>query len=147
MSCTVFSKLLGQTTELKYRGVILVLLDIATPNVLPKGVDFIYVDDKEILFNRVSNQNSFLENPSDNSAIMCCEITYAPGDSYDNMDEDLLIEKVKQQFSALNLCSYEQIRYSKIIKLPEVYPMYFGYRKALNKTKEEFDKIRIFYSW
>ena len=59
MSCTVFSKLLGQTTELKYRGVILVFLDIATPNVLPKGVDFIYVDDKEILFNRVSNQNSF----------------------------------------------------------------------------------------
>lgn len=145
-SCTVFSKLLGQNTELKYRGVILVFLDISTQNVLPQGVDFIYVDDKEVFFNRVSNQNSFLETPSEKSAIMCCEITYSPGDHYDEMDEGLLIETVKKQFAELNLCSYESITDAKIIKLPEVYPMYFtGYRKALNETKAEFDKIRNLY--
>ena len=73
-SCTVFSQLLGEKTDLKYRGVILVMLDLTTEKILPEGVDFIYVDDKEIYFNRISDQNSFIKNPTTNSTIMCCEM-------------------------------------------------------------------------
>tara|TARA_A100001015_G_scaffold313128_1_gene419674 strand:+ start:3238 stop:5628 length:2391 start_codon:yes stop_codon:yes gene_type:complete len=146
-SCTTFSGLIGIETQLKYRGVILVMLELSTANVLPKDVDFIYVDDKEIYFNRVSDQNSFIKNPSLDSTIMCCEITYSPNDEYDVMPESDLVSAVKAQFSSLGLCSLNQIGDHKLIKLPEVYPMYFkGYQSALNQTREKYDKIRNLYT-
>ena len=142
-SMTIFSKLIGTKTNLKYRGVILVMFELTTANVLPEGVDFIYVDDKEIYFNRVSDQNSFIKNPSPNTTIMCCEITYSPQDKYDLMPEEVLALKVKNQFVGLGLSSPSQIVDYKVIKLPEVYPMYFkGYQTALNQTRQKFDKIR-----
>jgi N,N'-diacetyllegionaminate synthase len=146
-SCTIFSGLIGAETQLKYRGVILVMLELSTANVLPKDVDFIYVDDKEIYFNRASDQNSFIKNPSLDSTIMCCEITYSPNDEYDVMPESDLVSAVKAQFSSLGLCSLNQIGDHKLIKLPEVYPMYFkGYQAALNQTREKYDKIRNLYT-
>jgi len=146
-SCTIFSELIGDKTELKYRGVILVMLELTTASVLPEGVDFIYVDDKEIYFNRVSDQNSFIKDPALNTTIMCCEITYSPNDKYDVMSETQMVREVKNQFSGLGLCSLNQIVDHKVIKLPEVYPMYFkGYQIALNNTREKFDKIRNLYT-
>ena len=146
-SCTIFSRLLGGETSLKYRGVILVMLELGTAKVLPKGVDFIYVDDSKIFFNRVSDQNSFVKNPSESSTIMCCEITYSPNDHYDQMPEEDLVRSVKAQFVSLGLCSEEHILDHKVIKLPEVYPMYFkGYQALLNQTREQFDKLRNLYT-
>ena len=146
-SCTIFSNLLGFNTDLKYRGVILVMLELTTTNVLPEGVDFIYIDDKDIYFNRVSDQNSFVKDPSTNSTIVCCEITYSPKDKYDIMPEDELFKKVKIQFVGLGLCQFGQIIDYKVIKLPEVYPMYIkGYQVALNQTREKFDKITNLYT-
>ena len=146
-SCTNFSRFIGFETNLKYRGVILVMLEISTAKVLPNGVDFIYVDDPEIFFNRVSDQNSFIKNPSSESTIMCCEITYSPNDRFDFMSEDDLFEKVKNQFAELDLCKLDQITDCKLIKLPEVYPMYVkGYQAALAETREKFDKIPNLYT-
>ena len=146
-SCTIFSSFIGTETTLKYRGVILIMLELSTADVLPQGVDFIYVDDKEIYFNRVSDQNSFIKNPSLDTTIMCCEITYSPNDEYDVMSESDLVSAVKAQFSSLGLCSLSQIGDHKLIKLPEVYPMYFkGYQAALNQTREKYDKIRNLYT-
>ena len=146
-SCTIFSKLIGFETDLRYRGVVLVMLELTTTNVLPEGVDFIYIDDKDIYFNRVSDQNSFIKDPSTDSTIMCCEITYSLNDKYDVMQEDELFQKVKDQFAGLGLCHLNQIIDYKVIKLPEVYPMYIkGYQVALNQTREKFDKIRNLYT-
>ena len=146
-SCTIFSGLIGTETRLKYRGVILVMLELTTADVLPEGVDFIYVDDKEIYFNRVSDQNSFIKTPLLDTTIMCCEITYSSNDEYDVMPESDLVAAVKAQFSSLGLCSLSQIADHKVIRLPEVYPMYFkGYQVALNQTREKYDKIRNLYT-
>ena len=146
-SCTNFSRLIGFETNLKYRGVILVMLELNTAKVLPEGVDFIYVDDEKIYFNRVSDQNSFIKDPSSDSTIMCCEITYSPNDKYDLMDEKELFSNVKDQFVGLGLCKSDQITDCKLIKLPEVYPMYVkGYQTALAETRERFDKILNLYT-
>ena len=146
-SCTNFSKFLGFETNLKYRGVILIMLEVSSAEVLPSGVDFIYVDDEDIYFNRVSDQNSFIKNPSKSSTIMCCEITYSPGDKYDVMEESSLFDSVKDQFVSLGLCNSDQITDHKLIKLPEVYPMYIkGYQTALAETRERFDKISNLYT-
>ena len=146
-SCTNFSKFLGFETNLKYRGVILVMLELSTAKVLPEGVDFIYVDDEDVYFNRVSDQNSFIKDPSSDSTIMCCEITYSPNDKYDSMTEVELFNDVREQFVGLGLCGSDQIIDNKIIKLPEVYPMYIkGYQAALAETREKFDKILNLYT-
>ena len=146
-SCTNFSKFLGFETNLKYRGVILVMLELSTAKVLPEGVDFIYVDDEDVYFNRVSDQNSFIKHPSSDSTIMCCEITYSPDDKFDSMSEVELFNDVREQFVGLGLCDSDQIIDNKIIKLPEVYPMYIkGYQAALAETREKFDKILNLYT-
>ncbi|MDC0308931.1 FAD-dependent oxidoreductase [bacterium] len=146
-SCTVFSALMGDKTSLKYRGVILVMLEVTTASVLPKGVDFIYIDDKDICFNRVSDQNSFVKNPSPTETILCCEITYSPSDRYDLMAPEELVETVKQQIAGLGLTTYDKIVDHKVIKLPEVYPMYFtGYQSELSNIRAKLDKIRNLYT-
>ena len=146
-SCTNFSKLIGFKTNLKYRGVILVMLELNTAKVLPDGVDFIYIDDEKMYFNRVSDQNSFIKDPSPDSTIMCCEITYSPNDKYDVIEDKELFKNVKDQFVGLGLCKSDQITDCKLIKLPEVYPMYIkGYQAALAETRERFDKILNLYT-
>ncbi|MDO6709375.1 FAD-dependent oxidoreductase [Aliiglaciecola sp. 2_MG-2023] len=145
--CTV-SEFLGHQTELKYRGVTLVYLAVETANILPNGVDFIYVDDPKILFNRISDQNSFVKKPDPSSTILCFEITYSLKDSVDLMNEKQLTEQVIKQFMSLNLISDKAlILDSKIVKLPEVYPMFFlGYENALAKTKAKIDAIENLYT-
>jgi sialic acid synthase SpsE/UDP-galactopyranose mutase len=146
-SCTIFSSLIGQETSLKYRGVILVFLELNIAKVFPNGVDFIYVDDQKIFFNRVSDQNSFVAEPKNGSTVICCEITYSPNDKYDLIDTAELADDVKRQFCSLDFCEYKNIIDHKVIKLPEVYPMYFrDYQSELNKTKESFDRLSNLYT-
>ncbi len=147
-SYTVVSDLINLKTELKYRGIILIFLEVDNSKILPEGVDFIYVDDSEICFNRVSDQNSFVKYKDKNKTVVCCEITYSPGDDYDLMEPTLLIEKVKKQFVELDLVQgIDNITDSKLLKLPEVYPMFFvGYQNELAKTKSAVDSIENMYT-
>lgn len=147
-SYSVTSKLIKQKTNLKYRGIILVFLELNHTDILPVGIDFIYIDDKEIYFNRVSDQNSFVKHQDKERTIICCEITYSVNDSYDKMDEQILVNNVKDQFINLGLTKeLNNIIDTKIIKLPEVYPMFFvGYQKELATTKATIDSIGNMYS-
>lgn len=147
-SYSIISKLLNFSTKLKYRGIILVFLEINHINVLPTGIDFVYIDDKEIFFNRVSDQNSFVKNGDENKTIICCEITYNEKDYYDLMKEEELIEKVKKQFVSLEFTNdINNILDTKIVKLPEVYPMFFvGYQDELSKTKMKTNSISNMYT-
>ena len=76
---------------------------------------------------------------------MCCEITYSPDDKYDyGMKKSYLImlKTICQPRFML-----DQITDFKVIKLPEVYPMYIkGYQAALAETREKFDKILNLYT-
>ena len=100
-SCTVFSQFINFKTDLKYRGVILVMLELCTSKVLPEGVDFIYIDSDDIFFNRVSDQNSFIKNPFKDPTIMCCEITYSPNDKFEVMSKMNYLIVLKQLLGLL----------------------------------------------
>ena len=145
--CTA-CEFLGQTTNLQYRGVTLIYLAVETADVFPDGVDFVYIDDPDIYFNRISDQNSFVKRPESNSTILCFEITYSKNDQIDIMEPELLVEKVKHQFLSLNLISDRSLIVdAKIVKLPEVYPMFFlGYENELAKTKASIDAIENLYT-
>lgn len=140
--------LLGKTTNLKYRGVTLVYLAVKNADVFPEGVDFVYIDDPKIHFNRISDQNSFVKEPELESTILCFEITYSQGDQIDSMEPSSLVKEVKEQFMSLDMISDESlIADAKVVKLPEVYPMFFlGYENELAKTKASIDEIENMYT-
>lgn len=146
-SYTQISKLLGFSTKLKYRGIILVFLHINNPSVFPDNIDFIYIDDEKTYFNRISDQNSFLKTKNQKSTVICCEIAYSTNDKFDKMDENVLIEEVIEQFVGLGFVNDDKVIDAKIMKLPEVYPMFFlGYKDALAQTKLNVDTIYNMYS-
>lgn len=146
-SYTQICSMLGYSTALKYRGVALVILEINTDKVFPQGVDFIYIDNEEMYFNRISDQNSFIKNKEINQTLVCCEITYNKNDKIDVMNESKLISNVKSQFSDLGFCQVENITDAIVVKLPEVYPMFFlGYQNALSKTKSDIDRVENLYT-
>jgi len=147
-SYTTTCKLIDRTTKLKYRGIILLFLELNHTDALPLGVDFVYIDDKKVYFNRVSDQNSFVKNPPNDKTVICCEITYTSGDSYDLMNETELSNEVKRQFVELGFTnSIDNILDTKTVKLPEVYPMFFlNYQEELAKTKVLTDAIENMYT-
>lgn len=146
-SYTNISKVIGEKTNLKYRGVILVFLEVKQPRIFPENIDFVYIDDVDIPFNRLSDQNSFVKNPDTEKTVICCEITYSHNDYYDNLSDKDLIKTIKESISLLNFFNVEDIIDTKIMKLPEVYPMYsLGYREFLAKSKQHLDKINNLYN-
>lgn len=146
-SYTQITKMLGIETDLKYRGIRFVFLAINKTDVFPEGVDFIYIDDPDIHFNRISDQNSFVKNPEKDSTVICCEITYSEGDSIDLIDDEIIATDVIKQFKSLGFCEEEDIIDSRVLKVKEVYPMFFlGYQNALSLTKSKIDRIGNMYS-
>ena len=79
----IANDLFGHVADIEYRGVTLVYVHTSNTKPFPEGTDFVYFDDPEIIFNRVSDQNTFVENPSDTDTVLCCEITYSAGDKID----------------------------------------------------------------
>lgn len=131
-SAVINASLFHFDTELRYRGVFLSYAKLSTSQVLPAGVDFIYVDDHEILFNRVSDQNKFIGSPKPGETVVCCEITYSADDEIDRADPNDIVTKTVDQLISLDLIRAEDVLDTTSVKLPSVYPMfYLGYKKDL----------------
>ena len=134
LSASINSKILKFKTNLHYRGVHIVYVKVSNVEALPKQFDFIYVDDSNILFNRVSDQNRFVANPSTNETVLCCEITYTKNDEHDRTDSSEIEKTVCGQLVELGLLKDAEILDSKSLKLCSVYPMfYLNYRRDLSK--------------
>jgi N,N'-diacetyllegionaminate synthase len=132
----------------KYRGVILAYIHLSSSKLFPtENTDFVYIDNPDIIFNRISDQNSFIRTPYVNETIACCEITYSIGDFNDTMSESILKEIILKDFRKLNFIDSDYIKGIEILKLPEVYPMFMlGYREKVNKLKSEVNKFQNLYS-
>tara|TARA_Y100000768_G_scaffold387957_1_gene381178 strand:- start:201 stop:2579 length:2379 start_codon:yes stop_codon:yes gene_type:complete len=145
-SITNISKQLNVKTTLKFRGIKLIYLFLKNKNIFPKKTDFVYFDDPDLVFNRISDQNSFIKNPMKGQTIFCCEVTYSKNDTIDRMSNRNLEKKVINDFYKLPFVPKGSVMKSFSISLPEVYPMFFqGYQKELARIKGEIDKIRNMY--
>lgn len=136
---------LGLTDELcdvEYRGVMLAFVHTENVTPFPDGIDFIYVDDLAISFNRVSDQNTFVAVPDEYSTVLCCEITYSAGDSLDCVKKEELLERVKDDLVSLGILGSHEILDVELIKLPRVYPMFsLGYRDKMNRALGQLGKL------
>ena len=138
----IVSSFLGNGNTVEYRGVMLAYIHTSNIKPFPEGIDFIYVDDLKIIFNRVSDQNTFVAEPSCTSTVLCCEITYSLNDKYDILEEDELLAKVQNGLIELKILCRSEILDAKLIKLPRVYPMFeLGYREKMNSALSQIGKI------
>ena len=100
-SITNISKQLDIKTTLQFRGIKLIYLFLKNKKIFPKKTDFVYFDDPNLVFNRISDQNSFIKTPMKSQTIFCCEVTYSKKDSIDRMSNKNLEKKVINDFYKL----------------------------------------------
>ena len=129
----IMASLIGFPADVEYRGVMLAFIHTTNVSPFPEGIDFIYVDDPEVTFNRVSDQNTFVAKPVEDSTVICCEITYSENDENDARCEHELLDEVKTNLATLGILGKHEILGGKLVKLPRVYPMFsLGYRDSMN---------------
>ena len=138
--------LCGQGCQLGYRGVALVFVESKKSAPLGNGVDFIYCDDPEILFNRVSDQNSFIEPDISGQiyeTILCCEVTYSEGDAVAELSDEALSAAVREGLTRTKVLDVANQGDVIVTRLPRVYPMYrVGFRQELSRVQSFLESKR-----
>lgn len=143
----ISNSLFGHTADIEYRGVTLVYVHTSNTKPFPEGTDFLYFDDPEIVFNRVSDQNTFVENPSVLDTVLCCEITYSAGDKTDQSESQVIFDDVTSGLIKAGLLKHEEILGLDLIKLPRVYPMFrVGYREKATVALSNIAKYKNFHT-
>ena len=126
----------------KLNDLVLVFLHIEADELTENS--WIFVPDPEIIFHRLSEQNSFDESMVPSGSIVCCEIMSSDqrplADKSDNeLVEACLAELVKLDFSN------PTVKQSKVIRLPRSYPVYeVGFENRLSALISEFDALPNF---
>lgn len=148
LSVSVFSQLMNIDSKLSYRGVRLCYLYVDSPDVLPTGVDFVYFDEEDYRFHRISDQNKFVGEPCAYSTVLCCEVAFSSGDAVDLMGDDEFCALVSADFKKLPWVRSDiTIIDAHSKKLPEVYPLYkIGYKQHLNQYLSKLENIQNLYT-
>ena len=137
---------LGAAKNLKYRALIVVYLIIDTPKIMDDI--WIFFLDKEVIFNRVSEQKRFSKFtvPEDKTALMV-ELTAEVGDKVWNYSSKELVEIVIRDLKKIGLLKDEKIEDSFIKKIKDVYPVLsVDYKEKLKKILDYIDTIPNLYT-
>lgn len=114
---------------------------------MPGKYDWLYFDDKNTLFHRVTLQNSFSEvGIPKGKSILSCEVAYNSEDKIDKIPDKDLIDECANDLEKNNLITRDEIFHSHLIDAGNVYPgISIGYEEELNRVKNELDKISNLY--
>jgi sialic acid synthase SpsE/protoporphyrinogen oxidase len=131
------AELLGVANDLKYRGAKLIFVALNKKEAIPNLPSFLYYDDPDIIFHRVSEQKKFCANgfPADKT-ILSLEVSYQLGDERETMPDNELIERGVRDLSIVGLAKEGEVYDSKVVSLPYVYPL------LVKGTEEELTKVR-----
>ena len=134
----IMGRLLNFDLECNYRGVVIISA-IHNTNQLPNDYGWIYFDDNQILFTRITNYSKLSPKASGGLNIFMYEI---PFDSNKKVDKEILknnFYKSLKKVSWLNE-TFEQIIDINIEKF--VYPIReFGYEKNISKIHAKADEL------
>lgn len=145
---TLTAKLLGFESKLNFRGIRSVYLSYNTPEILKKGVHWLYYGSEKIFFNRIteSKKLSPFVAPKDRS-FLTAEITYSKNDQIDKMESKKLIKEIANQVEKVGLISKDKLLNGSDNKEPFVYPLlHTGYQEELAKTRASINKFQQLYS-
>lgn len=149
---TVMAGLLSVDFTLKYRGVCIINLLFDSKVSLPNGAAWLYFDQKNIPFTRVTNHSLISPNCLEDTSrsILSFEIPFSldnPDDLVVSSTDDQIIDLVTTSISLIPFLKNHTIVAAKIIKEPRVYPLRdHGYNRLLANYNAELDKLSNVYS-
>lgn len=135
---------LQNSKNLQYLGLIMLYIVIKKKNIL--GCQYCYFLNRP--YNRISNLNSFSDELSEkNTNIISLEISCHSTDTIWAAKDNEIFNECKKNLIEDKLLKEDDIIEWKIIKVPNVYPIYKkNYEKNLEYVFEEFKKIKNFHS-
>jgi sialic acid synthase SpsE/protoporphyrinogen oxidase len=144
---TIICNYFGITHSLWYRNLKILGVLVADKKKLPGNYDWLYLDDENIQFHRVTLQNSFSElGIPEGHSLFSCEIAYSENDDVDKTDNQTIINVCCKQLEQLGLISQKDIVKTHLIDAGNVYPgMNVGYEEEVNKVKAELGAIGNLY--
>jgi len=126
----------------KLNDLILVFLHIEDDELTENS--WIFVPDANIIFHRLSEQNSFDRSMVISGSIVCCEIMSSSQRDFSATKDQDLIEYCINDLETIGL-KPSKICSSKVTRLPKSYPVYeVGFEKKLNSLIDEFDALPNF---
>jgi len=145
---TLTAKLLGYNSDLKFRGVRTVYIEINKPVVLSNKCHWIYYSSKNIIFNRISEHKKMSRFVSPkNKTYLSAEISYSKNDQIDKISF-----KEMKKIVVNDLIKVGLVRKNEIGRLTEnkedfVYPVQFtNYKYKLSKLSSKISKFNQIYS-
>ena len=145
---TLTARLLGLKSDLKFRGVRTVYIEIKKPRVLPAKCNWIYYPSKKIIFNRLSEHKKMSKYVSPkNKTYLSVEIAYSKNDEIDKTS----FKEIKK-IDTGNLIKIGLVKLNEIGDLSEnkedfVYPVQFtDYKYKLSKVNAKLSKFGQLYS-
>jgi len=120
----VLAEFFGIPNTLRYRGAKLIFIAVNKEEIIPGNASFLYYDDPEVIFHRVSEQKKFCPNgfPKDKS-VLTLEVAYTRGDARDHMSEEALIERATEDLTRTGLIQKDEAYGGTLVSLPYVYPL------------------------
>ncbi len=126
------AEVLNANSELKFRNTILVYFLVDQQKLFPD--QWIYVQDRQFTIGRISNFANWSPEMSQDSTqtIICCELWCNSEEVSWTHPDNLIIEQTKAELQALQLIPIDLILESKVIRVPNCYPIYrCGYQTPI----------------
>lgn len=145
---TKLASFLGVDSKLWFRSLKIVCVLIGNKKKLPGNYDWLYFDSDDLIFHRVTIQNSFSESGIPNGhSILSCEISYSDGDQIDLMDEKELLDKTIKDLLSSGMIDEEiLVKESYLIDAGYVYPgIENGYELELAKVNADLESVSNLY--
>jgi sialic acid synthase SpsE/protoporphyrinogen oxidase len=142
------TRFLGIKNNLKFRSIIFVFLKFKKPLVFQDKFDWLYFDDPNIIFHRVTEQKRFSsEGLSKDTTTLCFEIACDKDEPlYKNKNSHLIAETLLQ-FVKLGFVNRDDFVSGMIQRIDEVYPKYFyGYEVELSNINSALSKLINLYN-
>jgi sialic acid synthase SpsE/protoporphyrinogen oxidase len=145
---TSLLKMIGNTSSLKFRGVIIFYLDCLKKQVLADGISWQYYDSKEVNFTRITEPKKMgIYNSSEDKSLITIEVPYSAGDSLDQKGKEILCQEIITQVISTGLLKNKDINDITMVKEAFVYPVQFsGYQQELSKIESIIGNYEQLYS-
>lgn len=116
---------------------LLIFLHIDQPSLLNES--WVFVPDPNIVFHRLSEQESFDPEMTKNGSIVCCEIMSGPDRLLSTKSDDELCDAALTGLAKMGYSDFK-ILHQKVIRLPESYPVFrTGYETGLAELIQSLD--------
>ena len=145
---TLTARLLGFKSELKFRGVRTVYIEIKKKYALPKDCHFIYYSSKNIIFNRISEHKKMSPFVAPiNKTYLSAEISYSKNDKIDKIPFEKIKKIIVNDLLAVGLAKKKDVGKISENKEDFVYPVQFtNYKHNLSKVNAKISKFNQIYS-